>query len=169
MDFPSFHCRTVECFSGFHCELGLCIFQTLHCWTGDCGFFVDHLLWPHPWTVTIISPCEMFLSCSRKEFMLTLSIFGYVKVSWLHCWGGLLFHHIWRLSCWYNLGYCRLLWSRFGHDRDKNDSSIVFPCPSCEVLVWLQESSSWSLDYVEWDGRLGMLEKPRFGEPHRQS
>ena len=53
--------------------------------------------------------------------------------------------------------YCRLLGSFFGHDRAKNDSGIVFPYPSYEVLVWLQESSGWSSDCVEWDGKMGML------------
>ena len=40
---------------------------------------------------------------------------------------GLLFPpHFVGCVCCYILGCCRLLWSRFGHDRAKNDSGIVF-------------------------------------------
>ena len=44
--------------------------------------------------------------------------------------------------------YCRLLLSRFGHDRAKNDSGIKFPSQICELLALLYVCSGWSSDCV---------------------
>ena len=48
----------------------------------------------------------------------------------------------------FRFGLMWLLLSRFGHDRAKNDSGIVFPHPSCEPLVLLRVCSGWPSDYV---------------------
>ena len=39
---------------------------------------------------------------------------------------GLLFPHVVGCVCFTFWDCCRLFWSRFGHDRAKNDSGIVF-------------------------------------------
>ena len=46
------------------------------------------------------------------------------------------------------LGLLWLLLSHFGHDRAKNDSGIIFPYPSYELLIFLRVCSGWSSECV---------------------
>ena len=51
-------------------------------------------------------------------------------------------------------GCCRLFWSRFGHDKAKNDSGIDFPYPSYESLVCCVYEVDGLRTMLEWDEAL---------------
>ena len=51
---------------------------------------------------------------------------------------------------------CRLFWSRFGHNRAKNDSVIDFPCQAVNTLVLLRVCSGWYLDCVGVGMKVGV-------------
>ena len=67
------------------------------------------------------------------------------------CW----FHIFCWLCCFYMLGCCRLLWSRFGHDRAKNDPGVVSLIQAV-IVGWLHAYSGWSSNCV-WSGDEGLV------------
>ena len=67
----------------------------------------------------------------------------------------LLFPHICWLSCHCDLGYCRLLWNHFGHDRAKNNSGVCFPLS--RFNCWFVASTQWLVFGLHWSGNEGLM------------
>ena len=146
---PFSHCGSMKCFSGF--SLGIQLLSSPARW----------LLWIPMWF------WRCFTSRTDWDFVffpITVFVSFPMDSLWIVCCDFPHWSWLWSFP---RLSWCSYWLNCFGHDRAKNDLGVGFPCPSYEFLVWLHACSGWYSDCVEWDWRLGMLEKPGFGEPHR--